>query len=150
MGAAGRWLTLKDLSTMKARLDASGHLWYMCRGCGHKHVIAIEGRAQVAPGRPVWTWNGSTAAPTVTPSVLGRSINLGAMTEDEHAEYEELSRTHGADWLLANSPFRTCCHTFITDGRIQYLSDCTHQLAGQTIELPELSPVHMGPASAAE
>lgn len=30
------------------------------------------------------------------------------------------------------------CHSFVRDGRIQYLSDCTHPLAGQTIELPEL------------
>jgi len=29
------------------------------------------------------------------------------------------------------------CHSFVTDGNIQYLGDCTHELAGQTIELPE-------------
>lgn len=27
------------------------------------------------------------------------------------------------------------CHSFITDGRIQYLGDCTHELAGQTVNL---------------
>ncbi len=32
------------------------------------------------------------------------------------------------------------CHSFIKNGKIQYLSDCDHGLAGQTIELPELEP----------
>lgn len=27
------------------------------------------------------------------------------------------------------------CHSFVKDGKIQYLNDCTHHLAGQTIEL---------------
>jgi hypothetical protein len=30
------------------------------------------------------------------------------------------------------------CHSFITDGKIQFLSDCTHSFAGKTVELPEL------------
>lgn len=30
------------------------------------------------------------------------------------------------------------CHSFVTDGRIQFLNDCTHALAGQTVELPEV------------
>lgn len=29
------------------------------------------------------------------------------------------------------------CHSFVTDGKIRYLSDCTHQLAGREIELPD-------------
>ena len=30
------------------------------------------------------------------------------------------------------------CHSFVRNGRIEFLSDCTHELAGQTAELPEL------------
>lgn len=30
------------------------------------------------------------------------------------------------------------CHSFIKNGHIQYLSDCEHELAGQTIELPDI------------
>jgi hypothetical protein len=30
------------------------------------------------------------------------------------------------------------CHSFVTDGRIQFLNDCTHALAGQTVDLPEV------------
>jgi len=30
------------------------------------------------------------------------------------------------------------CHSFIKDGIIQFLSDCTHDLKGQTVELPDI------------
>lgn len=59
---------------------------------------------------PVWTWNGSIELPTFTPSVL---VNYGIV--------------HGIERR---------CHSFVTDGRIQYLGDCTHALAGQTVDLP--------------
>ena len=28
------------------------------------------------------------------------------------------------------------CHSFVTDGKIQFLSDCTHSLVNQTVALP--------------
>lgn len=27
------------------------------------------------------------------------------------------------------------CHSYVTDGRIQFLADCTHKLAGQTVDM---------------
>jgi len=30
------------------------------------------------------------------------------------------------------------CHSFVRDGRIEFLSDCTHALKGQTVDLPDL------------
>ena len=30
------------------------------------------------------------------------------------------------------------CHSFVVDGKIKFLSDSTHKLSGQTVELPEL------------
>lgn len=27
------------------------------------------------------------------------------------------------------------CHSFVTDGKIRFLNDCTHDLAGQTVDL---------------
>jgi len=30
------------------------------------------------------------------------------------------------------------CHSFVTDGKIQFLNDCSHELAGQTVDLPEV------------
>jgi hypothetical protein len=39
--------------------------------------------------------------------------------------------------LVQNFTPGKMCHSFIKEGKIQYLSDCHHKLAGQTIELPE-------------
>lgn len=30
------------------------------------------------------------------------------------------------------------CHTFVNDGLVQFLGDCTHELAGKTVELLEV------------
>lgn len=34
---------------------------------------------------------------------------------------------------------RYVCHSYVTDGRIQFLGDCTHNLAGKTVDLLEVS-----------
>lgn len=68
------------------------------------------------PG-PRWGWNGNAERPTFTPSVL--------VTYD------------GADAGKDRAP-PARCHTFVTGGQIQFLGDCTHALAGQTVSLPEL------------
>ena len=41
--------------------------------------------------------------------------------------------------LLAYNDQRRC-HSFITNGAIQYLSDCTHELAGKTISMVPFAP----------
>lgn len=37
---------------------------------------------------------------------------------------------------LLNTTETTRCHLFLTDGKLQFLGDCTHHLAGQTVDLP--------------
>lgn len=32
------------------------------------------------------------------------------------------------------------CHSYIVDGRIKFLADCWHQLAGQTVDLIDYAP----------
>lgn len=63
-------------------------------------------------GNPrAWNWNGNIDSPTFTPSLL---VNVGG-----------------------GNPTAPICHSFVTDGKIQFLGDCTHKMAGQTIEIPE-------------
>ena len=57
-----------------------------------------------------WQWDGDLEKPTVMPSVLV----LGGIDGTRHL-----------------------CHSFIRAGRIQFLEDCDHMLAGQTVDLPE-------------
>ncbi|MCY1720156.1 DUF6527 family protein [Prolixibacteraceae bacterium Z1-6] len=40
--------------------------------------------------------------------------------------------------LLQNFTPGRRCHSFIKNGRIQYLNDCWHSLKGQTIDLPDI------------
>ena len=35
--------------------------------------------------------------------------------------------------------FDSICHFFVTDGKIEFVSDSTHALAGKTVELPEIA-----------
>ena len=62
-------------------------------------------------GTGCWTWNGSTDAPTLRPSV--------------RTQYD------GADGAW-------CCHSWINDGAAQFLSDCSHELVGTTASLLEV------------
>lgn len=39
----------------------------------------------------------------------------------------------------ANEAGPTVCHSFVTAGRIQFLGDSTHALAGQTVDVPDWS-----------
>lgn len=59
-----------------------------------------------------WTWNGSIEAPTLRPSVL--------------TTFEPYQRP------------KVVCHSWINDGNVQFLNDCTHAFSGQTLELLEV------------
>lgn len=59
-----------------------------------------------------WKFNGDLERPTFTPSML---VNGSRTTKAPR------------------------CHSYVTDGRIQFLGDCDHALAGQTVDLPPAS-----------
>lgn len=80
---------------------------FWCPGCDDAHQVVVE-----SPNG--WGFNGDLERPTFTPSVLVRYGN----------------RTDGP--LGVNA----VCHSFVAEGRIQFLGDCTHHLAGQTVDLP--------------
>lgn len=94
----------------RARLAAPNRVHFWCPGCDAVHGIRY--------GNPAtdWTWNGDLEHPTFTPSVLVH----------EHPTLNE----HGQQVMTPR------CHSYVTDGRIQFLADCTHPLAGQTVDLP--------------
>lgn len=35
------------------------------------------------------------------------------------------------------------CHSYIENGQIRFLDDCTHELAGQTVDVPEIEEVEL-------
>lgn len=86
---------------------------FHCPGCNEEHLVTTPPYPQAK-----WGFEGDESRPTFSPSIFVHSHE--ALREDGTL-YET---------------FR--CHSFVKDGRIQFLSDSTHQLAGQTVDLPEL------------
>ena len=58
-----------------------------------------------SPGKPLWEFNGNFESPTFVPSLMMR---------------------HGDSAV---------CHLFLRNGVLEFLSDCTHELAGQKVPL---------------
>lgn len=94
---------------MKIMEYSDGMKVFYCPACNEHHGVNSG-----------WTFNGDYERPTFSPSLLVRGIKL---TEKGEAEY--------AAWSASGHPRRdapfdsapTVCHTFITDGRIQFLND---------------------------
>lgn len=105
-----------------------GNMIFVCPGCDQEHVVRVE--ELPGSGRDVWEYNGNAAAPTFTPSYL-----LTTHMWEPPVTPKNLDAWRAAPW--PQTKVAKVCHSFITDGRIQYLGDCTHHLAGQTIDLPE-------------
>lgn len=104
-----------------------GELGFMCPGCKCRHFInddetninAAEYKKLGLNPPDIWTFNKDFNKPTIRASVLTRNHQKNPQT----GKYDiEVNR----------------CHSFITDGKIEFLADCQHSLAGQTVELPEI------------
>ena len=82
----------------------------MCPACKHAHVFNNENYKKALPDRAnaaTWAFNGDVEKPTFTPSML----------------------VYTFDPQTGNGKI-TLCHSFVTDGRIQFLDDCKHSLRG--------------------
>lgn len=114
----------------KLRTAADNRLLFWCPGCGHAHQIAHGNGSG-----PRWEWNGSGDAPVFTPSVLVTGTDF---TDEGLAMLERGERPPGGKY-----PSRDVrCHSFVgcngaQPGQITFLPDCTHALAGQTVDLPD-------------
>lgn len=120
------------LSPILRNVDG-GRLTWWCPGCNSPHQVPVTVTSGTLPtpdaddpdwtpppeyyeARNGWTWNGSARRPSFMPSVL--------VTYD------------GPDAGQAGAPPRVC-HSFVVDGQMQMLADCTHGLAGQTVPIPD-------------
>ena len=94
-------------------LHRKGHLHWVCPAsiCGSVRIPVDN----VATPKS-WQWNGSTDKPTIMPSVK-------------------------VTWDFGEDPQRKhfCCHCNVTDGVIQFCGDCTHELAGMSVPMTDMS-----------
>lgn len=87
-------------------------LFMWCPGCEDLHAIGAQ-----------WTWDGNTERPTINPSILVGGVQWP--TDDAFHKPRHAVPAGAA----------TVCHSFIRDGRWEFLTDNTHQLAGQTVPM---------------
>ena len=83
-----------------------------------------------------WAWNGNTEHPTISPSILVQGTGL---TDKGNRDMEEW---RDSGYPKRDQPFdsvATVCHSYVTHGQIQFMTDSTHELAGQTVDLPEFT-----------
>jgi len=98
------------MAKFRAVANEEGRYNFNCPGCGFAHGVWTKTENPLTHAR--WDFNGDVNNPTVSPSILVRGYD---------GEKEQ----------------NYVCHSFIKAGKIQFLGDCTHALAGQTVELPE-------------
>ena len=80
---------------------------YECPGCKFSHVVYTEERNSLGAK---WSFDGNIENPTFSPSIKC-TYNYGP-------KYKE-----------------AVCHHFIRNGKIEFLNDCTHELAGKTVDM---------------
>ena len=91
---------------------SEGRWAFWCPGCDEAHQFT-----------DAWDFNGDFSSPTLNPSYL----TWNDPNPNANPEHDPTGKYRNG--------FR--CHSFIKDGQIQFLEDCTHALAGKTVKLPE-------------
>ena len=102
---------------------------FWCPGCNCLHTINYG-----EDNNPSWTWNGDQDKPSFSPSVLTRYDKI---TEKGKVQYEEWVKNNHKPADMVLDKIEIVCHSFVKNGEIQFLNDCTHELAGQTVKLPK-------------
>lgn len=118
MAKTKRWIDLRH-----PFIFGSEAYWIICPGCGGYHVFTIGFKDEAERQKHiqnrsdkkehVWTFNGDLDQPTFAPSMLYSS----------------------GGWK--GEPLKVC-HSYVRNGRIEFLNDCTHGLKGQTVDLPQI------------
>lgn len=112
---------------MRARPTDCGYAEIFCPGCQATHLIPVD---RAIWGDRVWGFNGNYERPTFTPSLL-------VHPHKECVEGPDGQPLKDAAGQLVTREFPRC-HSFIKDGTIQFLNDCAHKLANQTVPLSDI------------
>jgi hypothetical protein len=111
------------------RNGVGGRLSWWCPGCSMAHQVITE-------GHQAWEWNGDAEMPSFSPSVLVRWSSLSHEAEKKNADFKA---KHGRWMTEAELPYdrHYTCHSFVRNGQMEFLGDCSHDLAGQTVPIPD-------------
>lgn len=108
---------------------------FFCPGCQRMHMLPVTG-----PG--AWGFNHNLEQPTFTPSILVRTGHFIRTPEVPGNCYCDFAQRYPAEEPMPWDCVR--CHSFVTDGKILFLGDCSHALKGQTVDLPDRTSPYEG------
>lgn len=100
---------------------------FYCAGCDYNHIIYTD-EADLPDYHAKWSFDGNMRAPTFKPSLLCRTGH----------HVRGMPQPPDCDYCGDDSDACTICHSFIRNGKIEYLSDCTHDLAGKTVDMVDV------------
>lgn len=112
------------MTTEVVSLTTDGTLMFWCPGCKEHHGVPVDGSRG-------WEWDGDRVKPTIKPSILVRGTLYGPGRETFRNYKGPFPPVQFADGV---------CHSFVKGGLIEFLKDCTHDLAGQTVPLEPINP----------
>lgn len=111
------------------RRTTTGFIWW-CPGCKQSHGINVG-----QSSGPNWSWNNDPEKPSFSPSVLVRGTRQD-LTDEEEVQLDKDAETLTREQLLEHPVYSFRCHSFVENGHMRFLSDCTHELANQTVPIP--------------
>lgn len=124
-------MTVAKVVTVSDARDQSDHLrlkiW--CPGCKSLKMLPINGTSDK---RPNWQFDGNLEKPTLSPSIKTSYY----MMSDEGEAAAERGDAPGPDGRYHGHEY--VCHSFLKAGRWEFLSDCTHELKSQTVDMQPL------------
>jgi hypothetical protein len=101
------------------------HIEFHCPGCKQSHSIPAAR----------WNWNGDIDSPTLSPSLLRRTGHF--VDGDSSSCWCTFNAERRAAGERESGFECAICHSFVRSGMIEFLNDCTHDLKGQTVEIPD-------------
>lgn len=117
-------ITILSFKYMKVKQREDGFISFRCPA-GHDHWIDVK--TESFPEHR-WTFNNNFNSPTLTPSVMERAgwfvdSEVHNKTESEYSPTEINSYK---------------CHFILTDGILDFQTDCSHGLAGKKVPLVDI------------
>jgi hypothetical protein len=133
------------MARAKVKTDVEGRfvgLNIRCPGCSQTHTVPLRalppafsevGESPHVGSAHRWEFTGDLERPTFVPSLhIKTGHHCDGQPPADQCQWCKMAEEDGEPTLCK------VCHSFVRDGRIEFLSDCTHALAGQTVDLPEV------------
>lgn len=107
---------MNQVSPILRRAENGYSHW--CPGCGTTHLIPDSG----------WSFNGNLESPTFQPSVKIEGVQ----------KIHDVQGNWTGGWVYqadGKTPRPYCCHYFVTNGKLIFSNDCTHQLVNCSVPM---------------